>query len=70
MENLTKQQATDLFLEIMQQNQIQVKASDLKDFDFIDGGQTEAQVIEWANDWLSEEHSNRCEAKNAWRYEQ
>lgn len=69
METLTKQQAIQLFLEIMADAKISATEKDLIDFNFTDGGQTDKEVREWANDWISEEHSNRHEAKNAWRYE-
>lgn len=33
------------------------------------GGETNAQLREWASDYASEMHSEKCAAKNAWRYE-
>lgn len=41
---------------------------ELKDWDFYEGMTTQT-VVQWANDLISEEHSNKCENKNAWRYE-
>lgn len=35
----------------------------------IDGTEKESDLLEYANDYLSECHSVRCENKNAWRYE-
>lgn len=35
----------------------------------ISGGETYAQLQEWANDYANDLHTERCEEKNAWRYE-
>lgn len=32
-------------------------------------GATEAQLEEWASDLANDLHSERCEAKEAWRYD-
>lgn len=37
--------------------------------DWINGGETNAQLKELASDIASEHHTNMCENKNAWRYE-
>ncbi len=44
-------------------------ASDVKDWELI-GDETDEKLTEYAKDFISEEHSIRCENKNSWRYEQ
>ncbi len=33
------------------------------------GGETNAELQEWVNDFVSEIHTEKCAAKDAWRYE-
>ena len=33
------------------------------------GGETNAQLREWASDYASDIHTEKCASKNAWRYE-
>jgi hypothetical protein len=32
------------------------------------GGETNAELSEWASDYVSEMHTEKCAAKNEWRY--
>lgn len=42
--------------------------SELRDWD-IRGGETNAQLNEWAIALANDLHTEKCESKNAWRYE-
>ena len=42
--------------------------NELKDWSLEDGI-PEEKLREWAKDFASDMHSERCEEKNAWRYE-
>ena len=33
------------------------------------GGETNAELQEWARDYASECHTEKCESKNQWRYQ-
>ena len=35
----------------------------------IQGGETIVELLEFANDYMSEIHTERCCAKNEWRYQ-
>jgi hypothetical protein len=46
-----------------------LKERDLRDWGIV-GGETNSQLSEWANDYASEIHTDKCAGKNAWRYNQ
>jgi uncharacterized protein (UPF0210 family) len=39
----------------------------IQDFGII-GGETNAELSEWASDYVSELHTEKCAAKHEWRY--
>ena len=41
---------------------------ELRDWD-IRGGETNSQLQQWANDLCNDLHTEKCESKNSWRYE-
>ena len=41
---------------------------ELQDWD-IRGGESYDQLYEWAKDYASELHTEKCASKNGWRYE-
>jgi hypothetical protein len=44
------------------------KLSGLTDWD-LQGDECDQQLTEWTNDYISEQHSEACARKDAWRYE-
>lgn len=65
---INKQESVKLMLEFM--NELGVKATerDLIDFD-LQGGENIEDLKEWVRDLAGEEYVNKCEARDAWRYE-
>lgn len=41
---------------------------ELKDWNIV-GGETNSELQNWVKDYVSELHTNKCENKNAYRYE-
>lgn len=69
MVNETKQQAIETLNEMLQEYGLSpLNDNEIQDWG-IAGGETNAQLQEWVNDYVSDIHSEECEGENAWRYE-
>lgn len=69
MVNVTKQDAELTLVELLICAGITgITKNMVKDFE-LQGGETNAQIQEYVNDYVSELHTEKCEAKQAWRYE-
>lgn len=66
---MDKQERTLMLIKKMTELGISnVVEKDLVDFD-IQGDETDEKLAEYARNWASEEHTERCAAKDAWKYE-
>ncbi len=68
MENLTKQQAVNLIIELCKKENVIVTEGDLCDSEVIDGV-TEDFCAEVAQFFIEEDFQTKMENKNAWRYQ-
>lgn len=68
MVNITKKDAELTLIEMMSEKGITLKANEISDFGLI-GGETNSQIQEYVNDYVSDIHTEMCESKNSWRYE-
>lgn len=70
MSNTTFQDAFETFNEILEELGQEPISENTARNDFgIIGGETDAELYEWARDYASEIHTEICASKNAWRYE-
>ena len=69
MQNTPIQDALEVInYQLVQRGLTPLTETDIKDWG-ITGDETNDQLEQYAHDFISEEHTARCEAKNAWRYE-
>ncbi len=67
--NLTKKESIDTLNEMLVEKGLTpLTESEINDWGIM-GGESNAQLQEWVNDFVSELHSENCVAKDAWRYE-
>lgn len=65
----TKEEAVEFINELLTDaGESPLRDSEVSDWG-IKGGETFAQLEEWTNDYLSECHTEKCAAKNEWRYQ-
>lgn len=65
----TKQESIDLFNQFLTEaGERPLDPVEIEDWGII-GGESEAKIKEMVSDLLSDLHTERCETKNAWRYE-
>lgn len=62
-----KLEAEQVVIDHCAERGVKVTNQDLADW-YIIGDETDAELIQYANDYLSDVHTENCESKNAWRY--
>lgn len=68
MVNVTKQDAELTLVELLVGHGLTIEKNMISDFG-LEGGETNAQIQEMVNDYLSDLHTEKCAEKQAWRYE-
>ena len=69
MKNLTFEESLETFNSFLEEmGEAHLSESEVRDFG-IQGGETNAQLEEWARDFVSEIQTEKCAEKDAWRYE-
>lgn len=53
---------------LVERGLIALTASEVRDWGIV-GGESNAELQEWVNDYAGEHHTTLCENANAWRYE-
>lgn len=69
MENLTFEESLETFNSFLEEmGETHLSETEARDWG-IEGGETNAQLREWAGDLVSEIQTEKCAEKDAWRYE-